>query len=264
MPKSPSPRHLSIYEQTHLARFGQANISIEEYGETPVEYITGKAEFCGHVFTVNENTLIPRVESEQLVDLVVQQTLTLPTNTTLHIIDVGTGAGAIGLSVYLQLFSQRPHTKLWLTDISESALKIAQKNTQALLSPAQQQQVQIGVSDLMSSISLNVTFDIIIANLPYIPSQRIQALDPSVIDFEPHLALDGGPEGLTLIHQLLKQAPNFLTSSGKVFLEIDHTHSLSELTSGTPFAGSLMTDDYGQNRFAILALNTLNLKNGSN
>ncbi len=261
-------RILSPYEKTHLARFGKGNININDYGEMPVEYITGKVEFYGRVFDVTTDTLIPRIETEQLVDLVVSKIQSclparqgikesdLPAgeagNQRITIADIGTGCGAIGLTIFLELEKKKIETKLYLSDISSKAVQVTKHNTKSLCNKQQCNNVTIQTSNLLSNFETLPLCNFIIANLPYIPSERVSHLDPSVKDHEPHLALDGGPEGLTLIHQLLDQAPSHLAPNGLIFLEIDHTHTLGEIIGERKYTGELIKDEFGQKRFVVL------------
>lgn len=265
MPNSPSPRILSPYEQTHLSRFDKSNINLATYGEMPVEYITGQVEFYQRVFAVTSETLIPRVETEQLIDLVLtyaQRYTAAHPKRRLTIADIGTGAGAIGLTIFLELRKQNISSEVWLSDVSTTALEVTRHNIQTLIPSSLRSQLHVLPSDLLTQYPAQPTFDMLIANLPYIPSQRVAYLEPSVKDYEPHVALDGGAEGLSLIHQLLSQAPAKLNPHGKLLLEIDYTHTLAEITADSSFDGEIIKDVFGQKRFAILHLNTVNLKNG--
>jgi release factor glutamine methyltransferase len=239
-------RKLSPYEQTHLARFDKRDINIKDYGETPVEYITGKADFYNRVFSVNEQVLIPRIETEELVDLAVAEAKRLKAELakdTLVIADVGTGSGAIGVTLSLEL-----NQHVYISDISEKEVAVAQKNADNLGA-----HVTTLASDLLTGYPENITFDVLLANLPYIPQQRIDSLASSVKDYEPHVALSGGPQGLSLIHRFLKQAADMLAPTGVIFLEVDHTHtSVNELLLndlGKIYQAKLIKDSFGQPRF---------------
>lgn len=249
MPKK-NTRKLSPREQTHLARFLIPQSTWSEIGEQPVEYVTGKAEFYGQVFDVDQNVLIPRVETEELVDLVLKTAREkYAKGQELVVADIGTGSGAIGLSLGLVLLKIRPKSTFYLSDFSRAAVEIARKNCQKLIESKDQSQFHFLTSDLLLDYP-PVKFDLIVANLPYIPSERVDYLDPSVKDFEPHLALKGGPEGLSLIFRLLKQAGNYLNENGCVFLEIDHTHSLADFAQfKNDWEMELFQDEFGQNRF---------------
>lgn len=244
---SPQPRTLSPYEETQLARYGKKNAEALNTS-APIEYITGKAEFCGQVFTVTPDVLIPRVETEELVTLVVAFCTERfsETHQPLSIVDVGTGSGAIAVSVASALRKQTIPFTFLVTDVSDTAITVAQNNALALLGDHPEMSFQ--TTSLLSEITQ--TFDCIVANLPYIPSERIEYLDPSVKDHEPRVALDGGPEGLSLIAELLRQAEKLLAKDGSVFLEVDHTHTQASWDSFIAWHTTLIDDSFGQTRFA--------------
>jgi len=153
---------------------------------------------------------------------------------------------------------------VYLADISRSAIQVARQNVQELIAQPSQtqrpQQIITLVSDLLSAFPSQLKFDLLVANLPYIPSQRIAYLDESVKNHEPHLALDGGPQGLTLIHRFLNQAVNYLKPDGLVLLEIDYTHQIHDLTAGLKaalpgqpkLAVQIITDSFHRQRFALI------------
>ncbi len=214
-------RKLSPYEKTHLHRFGKGDINIADYGEMPVEYITGQVEFDGQVFEVNKDVLIPRVETEEFVILALEK-IAETNKRDLIIADVGCGSGAIGISVWLKLPKKGVAAQLYLSDISAKAVEVAQKNVANLI--GENESVKIFKSDLLKNYPEEVKFDLIMANLPYIPSGRVAILDEAVRKYEPHLALDGGSDGLKYIKQLVIQAQGKLNPGGVIILEVDYTH----------------------------------------
>jgi len=252
MTKNPS-RRLSPREQTHLARFSYPQDKWNQIGEQPVEYVTGKAEFFGHVFTVDKNVLIPRVETEELVDLVLTTIREKKlSKSKIKLADVGCGSGAIGLSLGFVLTKLKPDFEFYLSDYSSEAAAVAQKNGENLLDQNDLTKFHFLTSDLLNDYPRK-KFDVIVANLPYIPSERVDHLDSSVKDFEPHLALKGGPEGLSLIYRLLDRVDGYLADDGDVFLEIDHTHSLLDFSQyRKDWQMELFKDEFGQNRFICL------------
>ncbi len=251
-------RQLSPYEKTHLKRFGQTpeqkELKIDTYGQMPVEYMTGRVEFLEYVFHLDKNVLIPRIESEELIELAIEKVRDL-SQKKLVLADIGCGCGALGLSLYLELKKRGYQLKLYLSDISASALKIAQKNTERLV--GQTSDIKLIESDLLQKFPQPLKFDLILANLPYIPSARIEVLETSVKHYEPHLALDGGPSGLKHIAPFLKQAQNHLKKDGWLLLEVDHTHSKQFLKGQLelePYNLTVKTDQFDRNRFAIFSL----------
>jgi release factor glutamine methyltransferase len=177
----------------------------------PLPYVLGKWEFYGLPFTVNEHVLIPRPETE----LLVEQALTWIAKQTgsLLAVDVGTGSGCIAAS----LARHAPRVRVIAIDVSLSALRVARVNFSQL---AVNQQVSPAQSSLLSAVS--GPFNLICANLPYIPSSKLHQL--SVAAFEPSLALDGGLDGLALIQELLLQARTRIALKALILLEIEADH----------------------------------------
>ena len=220
-------RTLSPYEKNHLRKFGVSQ-DVALTCESPVEYLTHHVDFCGLDFYVDEHVLIPRIETEELVVLAIQtaQELYEKTGTELEIIDIGTGSGAISCCVAKKLLELKIPFHITATEISAQALKVAQKNVKKLAPKANITFVQ---TDLLKGFKQK--FDLIIANLPYIPSERIAYLEKSVKDFEPHVALDGGESGLTLIHTMIQQAEKLVHPHSKILLEVDYTHGYDEFNA---------------------------------
>ncbi len=244
----PTMREFSPYEKTHLARFHYPLSQAQQQGEKPVEYITGHVIFNQLDLLVNPDTLIPRVETEALAKIgwqLIYQRITQAHQNQVSILDMGTGCGAVGLFLAQQIKEYLPNIRgqIDLTDISPAALQVAAANCQLVLGiqanvtssdfshislpfhfQTKQLHLDCYVSDILNHVSPDKKFDLMVANLPYIPSARIPALDASVKNYEPWLALDGGPEGLDLIGRLLDQAVNFLSPEGQILLEVDYTH----------------------------------------
>lgn len=174
---------------------------------TPLQHLLGTTEFCGHLFTCDARALIPRPETEQLVELILKSSPEAP-----NILDVGTGSGVIALSLALAL----PTTKISACDLSLDAISLARENaTRHQIA----ERVAFFESDLLANIS--DTFAVIAANLPYIPSSDIPNLSREV-KRDPLGALDGGPDGLMLIESLITQATSRLAPGGLLALEIGH------------------------------------------
>jgi release factor glutamine methyltransferase len=252
-------RKLDPREQTHLARFGVSliDLDMDKIGETPVEYLTRKAEFYGRVFKVSEDTLIPRVETEELVDLVlkdIQQLNIDNKDKEIFVADIGCGAGPIGITIGLEMDKIQLKGTIYSSDVSSEAVEIAKDNEKLLNNPVSSVvKFNFLTSDLLKNFPNDVKFDILVANLPYIPEQRVDYLGSSVKDFEPHLALKGGENGLTYIYQFLDQALSYLVKNGVVFLEVDHTHTLQDfLDYKDRYDIKLLKDEYEQNRFVRL------------
>jgi len=173
----------------------------------PLQHLLGTAEFCGHLFTCDARGLIPRPETEQLVELILKSS---PDATS--ILDVGTGSGVIAISLALAL----PASTVSACDLSPAALSLARENA------ARHQlgtRINFFQSDLLAAIS--DTFSVIAANLPYIPSADISNLSREV-QKDPLNALDGGPDGLVLVERLIAEATSRLVPGGLLALEIGH------------------------------------------
>ena len=169
----------------------------------PLEHLTGETEFMGLPFLVNANVLIPRQDTECLVEEVLKYC------DGADVLDLCTGSGCIGISL-----AKLGHCKsVTLTDISVEALATAKKNAQK-----NEVTVQIVESDLFRS--LQGTFDVIVSNPPYIRSGEIPKLMPEVREYEPLQALDGSEDGLSFYKSIIQEISTFLTSGGRVFFEI--------------------------------------------
>ena len=181
----------------------------------PVAYLIGRKEFYGLDFHVDRRVLIPRPETELLVDTVLDFVTERADHCRL-VADVGTGSGAIALAVA----ANAPQLKVYAIDVSQDALAVAQMNVTQL---DERRQVQLLPGDLLAPLPEPV--DVIVANLPYISTRVYPNLDADVRDFEPKLALESGPEGLDAITRLLRQVNHYLRPGGALFLEINYDQS---------------------------------------
>ncbi|WP_172256029.1 peptide chain release factor N(5)-glutamine methyltransferase [Saccharibacillus deserti] len=161
----------------------------------PAQYILGDQEFYGFTFEVTPEVLIPRPETELLVEAVLTRAKTLWPEGSPSVLDVGTGSGAIAVSLKLL----RHEFVVTASDISEGALGVAQRNAQRLGAD-----VEFREGSLLEPFA-GRTFDILVSNPPYIPAADIEELQPEVRDFEPRGALDGGPDGLWPYREMMKQ-----------------------------------------------------------
>jgi len=201
-------------------------VSRLEAGE-PLPYVLGHWEFFGLDFNVTPDVLIPRPETELLVEKAIAWLL-LPERSR-RVADVGTGSGAIAVPLAMHV----PEVRILATDISPAALEVAKRNAEKF---HVHHQIEFMECDLLpeskvegqkSDLRLS-TFDLICANLPYIPTATLKGL--SVFGREPTLALDGGEDGLDLVRRLLDIAPPWLAPHGLILLEIEATQGIQALS----------------------------------
>ena len=173
----------------------------------PAQYIIGSAEFCGHVFTVDKRVLIPRPETEELVSLILEEN----DQESLRVLDIGTGSGAIAISLALA----RTNWQIQASDVSEDALELAQENAKQL-----EAVLSFKTSDVLDE--LEGPFDLIVSNPPYISHNDVEEVGANVLASEPHLALFADRNGYAIYEKIAQQAPSVLTPDGKIYLEIGY------------------------------------------
>lgn len=175
--------------------------------DEPIPYIIGHAPFMGLEFSVTHDVLIPRPETEQLVEMAVAWGRG---RGAIRIVDIGTGSGCIAISLACRL----PEAEIMAIDVSSPALAVAATNA-TRHAPGR---IDIRQADLLGTVA--ASFDLIVANLPYIAREEWPTLPIGVKSYEPTLALDGGPDGLELVRRLLPQAAERLSPGGLALLEI--------------------------------------------
>ena len=198
--------------QEHLTPFRE--LIKKRIAHTPVSYLTNRKEFMSLDFYVDERVLIPRPETEQLVETI----LTTKTENLQRLLELGTGSGVIATSLALQ----QPEWEIVATDISEPALTVAQKNAET---HACTEQIKFLSGDLFEPIEAintngNPRFDWIVCNPPYVKNTERDTLSPDVRDYEPEIALFAGDDGLVVIRRLIAEAPKHLAPGGKLIFEI--------------------------------------------
>ncbi|HFH9837825.1 TPA: peptide chain release factor N(5)-glutamine methyltransferase [Streptococcus suis] len=207
----------------------------------PAQYIIGKADFHGLEFAVDERVLIPRPETEELVDLVLQEN----SRTGLRVLDIGTGSGAIAIS----LAHARPDWQVTAADISPQALEVAHKNAQA-----HGVQIDFIQSDVWDKVTGR--FDLIVSNPPYISPDDRAEVGLNVLLSEPHLALFAEEDGLAIYRKIAEQSEDFLEENGKIYLEIGYKQgqAVSELFQ-THFPDKrvrVLQDQFGKDRKVVV------------
>ncbi len=210
----------------------------------PLQHILGTVEFYGRTFLCDQRALVPRPETEQLVEIALEIAKAKAQETPLAILDVGTGSGVIALTLALEL----PNASIQATDISCDALELAKENA-----------ARHECEELLSFFTADLfppeggSFDLVVANLPYIPSREISELSQEV-QHDPPSALDGGKEGLDIIRRLVEVVPNHLAPHGVLLLEIGlgQSEAIKEALEARKFRDISLRKDYqGVPRFAV-------------
>ena len=207
----------------------------------PAQYIIGHADFFGMQLKVDERVLIPRPETEELVDLI----LTENPEKNLKVLDIGTGSGAIALA----LAKNRPDWSVTAADISQDALELATENANA-----QNLNLSFIKSDCFSEISSK--YDIIVSNPPYISREDQEEVGLNVLHSEPHLALFADEDGLAIYRRIAEDSKDYLNDGGKIYLEIGYKQGQSVpalFTENFPEKRvRTLKDQFGQDRMVVI------------
>ena len=207
----------------------------------PAQYIIGQADFYGMQLKVDERVLIPRPETEELVELILAEN----PETNLSVLDIGTGSGAIALS----LAKNRPDWSVTAADISQDALDLANENAKN-----QNLQIFLKKSDCFTEISEK--YDIIVSNPPYISREDESEVGLNVLNSEPHLALFADEDGLAIYRRIAEDAKDYLKDGGKIYLEIGYKQgqSVPELFRKHIPEKRVLTlkDQFGQDRMVVI------------
>jgi release factor glutamine methyltransferase len=194
------PEHeLSELEWLHYGRYLH-----ERMQGKPTQYITGRQEFYGREFRVTPDVLIPRPETEHVVETVLRLT-----PRPARVVDVGCGSGCLAVTLRLETGAA-----VWATDISPAAIRVAAGNAQRLDAP-----ISFAACDLVSALA-DRSMDLIVSNPPYVPLGEQAGLQREVRDWEPHQALFGGPTGLEIYERLVRDAERVLRPSGWLVMEL--------------------------------------------
>ena len=222
--------------------------------QKPIQYILGETEFYGLKFKVNENVLIPRQETEELVELIVFESQKAKLK-SLKILDIGTGSGCIAISLAKNI----PHAQVFALDISEKALETAKEN--AKINEVEVHFIQqniVEITNLTFDLGLS-TFDIIVSNPPYVRMLEKEEIKPNVLEFEPHLALFVEDNDALLFYRKIAQlAKENLSEDGKLYFEINQYlgKETVQLLEDLKFKNSkLIKDIYGNDRMTSCSVN---------
>ena len=181
----------------------------------PAAYILGAATFLGREFEVTREALIPRRDTEELVRIVLREVRSRPSPGPLRLLELGTGTGCVAITLALEL----PAAAVVATDLSDACLAVAGRNARRHGVAERMTLVQGDLFEPLGRLAGGGPFDAIVSNPPYIPTGRIDAMGRAVARHEPHLALDGGADGLDFHRRILAEAPRYLAPGGLVFLE---------------------------------------------
>jgi release factor glutamine methyltransferase len=221
--------------------------------EKPIQYILGTTEFYGLPFLVNENTLIPRPETEELVEWIIESTKFVVRNKRLNLLDIGTGSGCIAISLAKNL----KNTQVTAIDVSEKALVTAKENAKGNVIDVNFILADILKIDDLNQLStfnfqLPTHFDVIVSNPPYVRNLEKVEIKPNVLEFEPHLALFVEDEDALLFYRKIAQlAKKNLVQNGQLYFEINQYlgKETVELLESLGFNNiELRKDIYGNDR----------------
>lgn len=218
----------------------------------PIQYITGVQEFWSLDFTVGPQVMVPRPETELLVEhaLALCRGNGSAEGPCARILDLGTGCGALAIAIARELEG----VAVWASDISQEALDIARGNAKR---HGLEERIEFVLSDLWQGLSnQGLTFDIIVSNPPYIKPEAMDSLPPEVRDYEPRQALDGGEEGMVYIRNIIQEAPKHLNPGGWILLEMDPEQTpkaFGLIEASNSYGQKVRVKDYSHNYRVVMA-----------
>lgn len=227
---------------THDERTRYRGVVKQRHSGTPLQYVIGEVSFYGLRFRVDRKTLIPRAETEELLDQVIKRA---PRDRDIRCLDLGTGTGVIAVCMARYL----PKAHVTAVDISPAAIEMAQGN--AALNGVEDR-IEFVESDWFSRVEGD--FDFIASNPPYIRTSELPGLPKEVRDHEPVIALDGGADGLAKIRMIASQLRSHLRADGKILMEIGHDQGegVREILMSVGLADICIEQDMaGKDRFAV-------------
>jgi release factor glutamine methyltransferase len=232
---------LTKEQQTVLENYAQQLLAGK-----PIQYILGKAWFMGNELMVNENVLIPRPETEELVEWIISYASIM--NKPLSILDLGTGSGCIPIALKLAL----PNCTLTGLDISKDALAVAQMNAKNL-----NVSIDWMEEDILNTAALDTSYDIMVSNPPYIPIREKKDMQEQVLNFEPSIALFVSNEDPLIYYKAIaKIGKQNLSKNGQLFFEIhyDQGKAILALLDELNYHAELRQDSFGKNRMIRASL----------
>lgn len=233
-------------DRTFLITHGEEYLTAEDFaafqrhirrraGGEPLQYITGYQEFFGLSFEVSSAALIPRPETELLIEAALDL---IPDSASPLICDIGTGTGCIAIS----LLHERPRARAVAVDISADAVRLATRNAAR---HEVTERIKFVIADSFEAFPAKPAFDLIVSNPPYIADRDWPGLQREVRDHEPRTALTSGSDGLSMIQRLIKGAPAFLVDGGYLVIEIgyDQRAAVEEMIDASTWKISAIRDD---------------------
>lgn len=192
----------------------------------PLQHITNRQNFFGYDFYVDSNVLIPRQDTEVLIEKMleaIEESCNEDSSSCISILDMCTGSGCIAITLYNELIKRGFDIDVTATDLSNEALTVAKKNAEDLVGKnALDNTFHIIESDLYSNINESKKYHVIVSNPPYIPTKDIEELEPEVRDYDPAMALDGDVDGLKFYRQIIEGSKNYLRDKGIIAFEIGY------------------------------------------
>ncbi len=219
------------------------NLIKQRSNNKPIAYLLGKKDFWKYEFNISENVLIPRPDTEVIIEEVLKLT---KNKSKLNILDIGTGSGCILLTI----LKEKPNFIGTGVDLSKNCINISRINAKKLDLTNRVKFIKSDIDNYKSG-----KYDLIISNPPYIKKLDLKYLEKDVIGFEPTLALNGGPEGLSEIRKVVKKSSELIKNKGKLILEIafDQKHKVTKILKDKGFYINSVLKDYAKNDRCIIS-----------
>lgn len=232
--------YLHMEDEVAEEQLSEYEIALRKRAEhVPLQYIVGEAEFMGLKFKVNSNVLIPRQDTETLVEQVLQEQKDLD----IRLLDLCTGSGCIAISLAVM----GGYRDVTAADLSEAALKVAAENEDHLLQERRKEGCRFTLrrGDLFEALKPGERFDVLTSNPPYIPTEVVRGLEPEVKDHEPWMALDGTEDGLAFYRRIAHESKAWLNPGACIYLEIgyDQGEAVSRLLEAAGFCNIQVIKD---------------------